>query len=397
MRHNLLSLDKGGTISLYNFITCDTPYLTVSFYGGSILAFVFPILGVALRVDDYKYIMLLSGRLQKFKRKSPVLFNFRCPLCGDSLKKQNKARGYIYQRAGSFFFTCHNCLVTIPFYKFLKQVDSGLYEEYLSENFNERYSKRKTEKTNSNATQKTCVATSILKTIAELLPRHPARKYLVSRKIPEKYFKELFYCPEFKAWTNEQIPDKFEDMSFDEERIIIPLIDPSGKMFGFQGRSLDDSEIVRQSNKTMKEASNKIRYISIILDETKPKIYGWNKVDFNRKFFTLEGPFDSMFLSNAIATLGGKLTSELMKIGCNLDNAVVVYDNEPRNEAIVSNVHKAIMNNFRVVIWPSNHLYKDINEWILGGIKPLEIENYLKKWTYQGLDAELEFAKWRKI
>ena len=45
---------------------------------------------------DSKYITLLSSRLPKFKRVKPNLFNFRCPICGDSQKHKNKARGYIY-------------------------------------------------------------------------------------------------------------------------------------------------------------------------------------------------------------------------------------------------------------------------------------------------------------
>ena len=33
---------------------------------------------------DSKYIGLVSSRLQKFKRVKPDLYNFRCPICGDS-------------------------------------------------------------------------------------------------------------------------------------------------------------------------------------------------------------------------------------------------------------------------------------------------------------------------
>ena len=37
-------------------------------------------------IIDSKYIGLVSSRLQKFKRVKPNLFNFRCPICGDSQK-----------------------------------------------------------------------------------------------------------------------------------------------------------------------------------------------------------------------------------------------------------------------------------------------------------------------
>lgn len=46
---------------------------------------------------DVKYINLISIRLQKFKRIKDNLYNFRCPICGDSERSKNKARGYLYQ------------------------------------------------------------------------------------------------------------------------------------------------------------------------------------------------------------------------------------------------------------------------------------------------------------
>ena len=41
---------------------------------------------------DVKYINLISSRLSKFKKIKPYLYNFRCPICGDSKKNKNKAK-----------------------------------------------------------------------------------------------------------------------------------------------------------------------------------------------------------------------------------------------------------------------------------------------------------------
>jgi hypothetical protein len=331
-----------------------------------------------------KYILLISGRLQKFKRKSQALYNFRCPFCGDSSKNPNKARGYIYSRKADFWFACHNCNKQLPFTKFLKELDVGLYESYRADLFNDRYSDQDKsilpdeDKFTMLRDNKALLA---LEPISDLTSRHPARKYIESRLIPNKFFSELYFCERFQSWTNSQIPNKYVDYLYEEERIIIPLFDPSGIMFAYQGRHM--------------EPSAKLRYVSITLDESKPKIWGWNRVDFNRKFFILEGPIDAMFLSNAIATAGGKITYELMKIGCNIDNAVVVYDNEPRNPQIVANIGNAIKNNYSVVIWPKNLSYKDINEMVLANFT--NIEALLKKHTFKGLEAELEFAAWKKL
>ena len=45
---------------------------------------------------DSKYIGLVSTRLEKFKKVKVDLYNFRCPLCGDSKRNKNRTRGYFY-------------------------------------------------------------------------------------------------------------------------------------------------------------------------------------------------------------------------------------------------------------------------------------------------------------
>ena len=83
---------------------------------------------------DLKYIMLLSPRLDKFKKVRDNLFNFRCPYCGDSQKHSNKARGYFYRKKNDFFYKCHNCSIGTNLAKVVKYVDSELYRDYVLEN-----------------------------------------------------------------------------------------------------------------------------------------------------------------------------------------------------------------------------------------------------------------------
>src|SRR5210317_211209 len=86
---------------------------------------------------DVKYINLISSRFQKFKKIKNNLYNFRCPICGDSKKNKNKARGYLYQVKNNSNFKCHNCGVNISFNNFLKEVDSNLHNQYIFEKFKE--------------------------------------------------------------------------------------------------------------------------------------------------------------------------------------------------------------------------------------------------------------------
>ena len=57
---------------------------------------------------ETKYISLLSNTLTLFKNKGNNLYNFRCPVCGDSKKDKLKARGYLVHKDGTHFFKCHN-------------------------------------------------------------------------------------------------------------------------------------------------------------------------------------------------------------------------------------------------------------------------------------------------
>ena len=333
---------------------------------------------------EVKYIMIISSRLHRFKKRSGNLFNFRCPFCGDSEKNQNKARAYLFERQANFRFYCHNCMVSLRFEPFLKRFDNGVYEHYLLEKLEGdeadtlplHQERMKTELNNESL--------DALPSIADLPISHEAYQYVFKRHIPMEFYRQLRYCDAFKHWTNQQLAGKFERPDPDEPRLIIPMCDKQGVMFGYQGRAIRDTE-------------KGLRYISIMLDDTKPKIYGLDRVDFNYKYYVLEGPFDSMFLPNAIATAGGKLTAELIKCKASIDNAVVVYDNEPRNKNITKAIKGAVMSNLRVCIWPDDLQTKDVNDMIKKGMTMAQVKAVVDSHTFQGLEAEVEFNRWVRI
>ena len=327
---------------------------------------------------DAKYIGLVSPRLQKFKQVKNNLYNFRCPYCGDSQRHKNKARGYIYQLKNDHNYKCHNCGMSKSFTNFLKDLDQSLYDQYVME----RYKQGITGK-NSNTPEPTFnfkepifknLKQFDLPTIAELNNEHPAKVYLKNRKIPDKFLKQLYYCEQFKKWTNQQ-KYTFESIDRDEPRIIIPLIN-NGEIIGFQGRSLNKY--------------SKIKYITIILDENQPKIYGMDNVKKEETIYVTEGPLDSLFVRNSIAMCGAD--ADISKWG--IDNFVRVYDNEPRNTEIVSRYATSISRGERIVIWPISIKEKDINDMVLSG---LDVQSVIESNTYSGLEAKLKFTTWKKI
>ena len=73
-------------------------------------------------VVDRKYLLLISPKLKLFSQRKTDLYNFRCPICGDSQKDKNKCRGYVFKRKDDYFFRCHNCGASHNFYNFLERV-----------------------------------------------------------------------------------------------------------------------------------------------------------------------------------------------------------------------------------------------------------------------------------
>jgi transcription elongation factor Elf1 len=320
---------------------------------------------------DTKFISILSPRLQKFKKVKNNLYNFRCPICGDSQKNKNRARGYIYQVKNNSNFKCHNCGVNVSFNNFLKSVDGELHKQYIFEKFKQGSTGRnfQTEEPVFNfETPKFKVSLDLPKAIENF----KAKEYLENRKLnPYKFY----YTDKFKEWTNSKIKTFDEKgLKYEEERIIIPLFYKK-ELVGFQGRSL---------------GSSNIKYITIMLDDDAPKIYGLDDVEKDKTVYITEGPFDSTFIRNSIAMCGAD--GDVDKWGIN--DCVWVYDNEPRNSEILSRISRVIGNGQKVVIWPSTIKEKDINEMVLSG---LDVQSVIELNTYSGLEAKLKFTTWKKI
>ncbi len=268
-----------------------------------------------------KYIGIISSRLKHFKRKGPTLYNFRCPVCGDSTLNEHKARAYIYDKAGKSWFHCHNCNETMATANFIKYIDQNLFDEYTMEKLRENRTPQEVELDNfENKMTKPVFLKSGplkgLKKVSQLSIHDPVKKYVELRKLPTPWHAKLFSCPKFKAFTNNLVPEKFSEESLirDETRLIIPYFDHNKNCFAYNGRSIGES---------------KVKYIKILLNTTSPHLFGMDTIDLNKTIYVTEGEFDTMFINNALATGGGDLISAIRTLS--KDNVVIVYDNEPRS------------------------------------------------------------------
>ena len=332
---------------------------------------------------DRKFLLLVSPKLQRFARKKDDLYNFRCPLCGDSQKNKTKSRGYIFRKKNDYFYMCHNCGISTTFYNFLKQVDPNLLKEYQLERYkngetgNNNYPKPEFEEFK---TEKPVFKKSLeLPSIESLPEAHFAKVYVQQRRIPETVWSELYYAEDFAAFI-QNLGITQEGLHKDDKRLVIPFYNEKKELMAVQGRSLGES---------------KLRYITLKLHDDNKKVYGLDRIDTDELVYVVEGPIDSMFLSNAVATADSNLES----IVATLDKSkvVLVFDNEPRNKEIVSKINSAIDNHFNVVIWPEFVDSKDINEMILDDFSPDEIQDIISKNTFVNLRAKMEFVNWKKI
>ena len=326
---------------------------------------------------DVKYINLISSRLPKFKKVKANLYNFRCPICGDSQKQKNKARGYLYRVKNNTNYKCHNCGISVSFNSFLKDLDPETHKEYIFEKF-------KDGKTGKNFAAQT--PEDIFKKVETSKPEFKEKivinlpsAFLVSRS--KQYLEtrailrgEFYYAKNFMEFVNTIKPDTFKSINYGEERIVIPLI-RNNTLIGVQGRAL---------------STNPIKYLTIMLDDDAPKVYGLDTIDKRLPVYVVEGPFDSTFINNSVALCGSD--GEIRDL--ERSDKVFVYDNEPRNKEIVSRIERCIERGERVVIWPTTIREKDINDMVLSGHKVQEI---VESNVYTGLQAKLKFTTWKKV
>lgn len=318
---------------------------------------------------DVKYINLISPNLKKFKKVKINLFNFRCPICGDSKKNKNKCRGYFYQIKNNTNYKCHNCGVNISFNNFLKNVYLEIHKQYTLEKFKSGVSGKNfsTEEPKFNFEKPNFRKTINLPKASE---NENAKKYLEGRKLnPDKFN----YVENFKKWTN-SLKQTFNSIDYDEPRIIIPLYYQK-RLIGYQGRSVGNS---------------KIKYITVMLEENVPKIYGYDSIDKKIPVYVVEGPFDSTFINNSVALCGSD-----GDVGCLKGSDIIfVYDNEPRNQEIVRRIGDTIDRGNKIVIWPNSIIEKDVNDMVLSG---LDVKSVIESNVYFGLEAKLKFTNWKMV
>ncbi len=327
---------------------------------------------------DKKYLRLVSSRFRNSKWKNEELLNHSCPYCGDSEKNPLKARGYHFKMKETFIYKCHNCSISKPFGKFLKEQDTSLWKQYAVEKF---YKKDPTF-TEVKVPKSTVVfKDDPLKKVGciSAVDSKRARDYLNIRQIPKDKWDDLYYIEQSQSLTS--LDYKYKDRVFgNDPRLVIPFYSRQGKLIGVSGRALN---------------SNNLRYLTLKFDDQESLIYGLRTVDYNKKVYVTEGPIDSLFLPNAIAVAGSDFSK--LKSYVPTEQAVVVFDNERRNPELVKKMDQIIDDGFTICLWPKTINQKDINDMILNGLSANVVEQTINENKFSGLSAKMALSDWSKV
>jgi hypothetical protein len=338
---------------------------------------------------DIDWLHKISYKLPGFKKVnvSGTTFVSRCIYCGDSERSTKIKRLYFYTKKGNLNFDCKNCGAHGSFWTFMKEQCTELFEDYKKQQILERfqrYSSSPSKPTNSNKQQKFKTPSSNTRKasivgctrIDRLDSDHYAYQYVKDRQIPEEAFSRLYFSEDFKKTAEAISPDPLSEKFPREPRLVIPFFSKDGSVEMIQGRSFDPD--------------SGLRYISIKSSEDIDKIYGKENIDKSKTVYCVEGPLDSLFVDNCLATCDSSLHRS------NAD--VLIFDNQPRSKEIVKLMEQAITDKRKIVIWPVSPDEKiDINNMIKMGLSKLELIEIIERNTFSGLKAKLAFTKWKKV
>ena len=350
---------------------------------------------------DKMFIDKVRFQLPLFSWERSSLAQFRCPFCGDSAKRATARRGYFYadESIDSFRFKCHNCgdhsgwtLGSI-----LKFLDPRLAMEYNLEIFKESGGKVGQSKSEEWKPPKMTRTASVLAPkknetirlperlleaftpLSGLPVRHYARSYAEDRLIPPSAMNLLGFVDNYQDLVKHLgIEEELVNLAPKDARLVIPLLSEAGELIGLQGRSFDPKAF--------------LRYVSNKLHHDYPKVFGLHTLNKKKPILVVEGPLDSLFLPNCVATADSNLLSFK-------DGSIYIPDNQYRNFQICNIVEKIIQAGKHVCLFPPElWMYKDINEMVKdGGLTRKDLVEVILKNTYQGMKAKLIFSKLRGV
>lgn len=328
---------------------------------------------------EEKYINLLSSRLKLFKRQKFQTYSFRCPICGDSKKHAYKTRGSFFVPPSSQHYRmgCFNCGATLSFTAFLKLIDPYLHSEYQLEKYRCMIAPIAIQPIVEVAqTTNHSQLLSGLQCVSDLSPDHPAVQYLSRRKIDSAKWSRLYFVAKYGEWAkkqNQSLPTTLKEHA----RLIIPFFDKRGNITRISARAFFDEQPKYLYTKVKSDAS---------------RVYGLDTVNPSSTVYVLEGPLDSLFFDNAIATGSSSLIVPELQA---YSSVILVPDNQPRNIEVCRAIKRMVDSGHKICLW-NKYLGKDVNEAVLNGHSMESVLQCINASVVSGIQAQLKFSQWVK-
>lgn len=296
-------------------------------------------------------------------------------------------RGYFFREKGGLIYKCHNCARTHGLQTVLKQFDPTLYKEYILESYRDPHQQHKP--TYAKVRSIPAVRFGAVKQTAiegaercDYLPeQHHCRLYLTRRQIPFSRWSLLHYTDNYETVIRHLAPEELKKVRADT-RLLIPYYDAYGSLTAISGRAL--------------AASAELRYVTIrVVGGTEKLVYGLERMKPDQPLIVTEGPLDSLFFDNAVASGD----ANLMMVAKRVEHADVylVFDNERRNKELVEMMRKAIHAGHRVMFWSDTIRGKDVNDMILNGHTIEELTQAIYRDSAAGLAAQTKLSFWKKV
>lgn len=336
---------------------------------------------------DLKYLKLLSSRLPNFRQKKDDVFAFSHD-CEDFGKSRVQRRGNFFKFDNKLMFHCYHCSVSSPFGPFLRNTDPNLFSQYRMELFKDNVGNKSKSTKESFLFPKTKeekeekLESKLDKSIIMLpsLPENnPVLDYVKKRKIPQCYYDKIGVVADFYEFAS-KYDSVFSGLNKTHPRLVFPFYDSDGSIICYSCRSFGDE---------------KPKYITLMVDKSRPKLYGLWKVDTTRDIYVVEGQIDSMFIDNCIAINGSDYDQKFLIE--HKDKIIVIPDSDwKRNKHIFKSLENVIDKGFRVSLLPDSLPYKDINDCVIHGIKPEKLMEIIKSNITSGIKAKVEIMMRRK-
>lgn len=304
-------------------------------------------------------------------------------------------RGYFYRAKQRLAYKCHNCNASMWLGAVIKHVAPLLYKEYSIEVLKElrpgaiRLARLLTQpgffdapSTQVRFDKLERVIYQHAERISDLPEGHYCREYVKGRQIPNEMWSKLYYTEKYKDFLDELIPDHEKKIQNDA-RLVIPYYDAYDAIIAVTGRALFSDR-------------DTIRYVTVRTNkDTNKLVYGLDRVDQSKRVYVVEGPLDSLFLDNAVASGDSNLIMAAKELSA--ADVVLVFDNERRQVENRKQMEKAIKLGYSVVVWPEWIKEKDINAMILAGRTKSQVQSIIHNHVSSGLTALTHLAFWNKI